>query len=104
MASGEDTAITTQPRSKRKELEQFVRDLDPIQVVGKWKESEHYLAMRAAAPSVYQLSAIRKLVPYHTLVNAIQCRPAGPHGLSRQNKSRSLTTLEENRRGSYECF
>ena len=75
MASGEDTAITTQPRSKRKELEQFVRDLDPIQVVGKWKESECYLAMRAAAaPSVYELSAIRKLVPYPTLVNAIECR------------------------------
>jgi len=29
-----DEAITTQPRSKRKEVEQFVRDLDPLQVQG----------------------------------------------------------------------
>ena len=29
-----DEAITTQPRSKRKEIEQFVRDLDPLQVQG----------------------------------------------------------------------
>lgn len=35
MASGEATAITTQPRSRRKEIEQFVRDLDPTQVVGE---------------------------------------------------------------------
>lgn len=36
MASEEATAVTTQPRSKRKEIEQFVRDLDPTQVVGKF--------------------------------------------------------------------
>ena len=36
MASGGDTAVTTQPRSKRKEVEQFVSDLDPTQVVGEW--------------------------------------------------------------------
>lgn len=35
MAGEENATITTQPRSKRKELEQFVRDLDPIQVAGK---------------------------------------------------------------------
>ena len=29
-----DEAITTQPRSKRKEIEAFVKDLDPLQVVG----------------------------------------------------------------------
>ena len=28
-------AITTQPTSRRKEVESFVRDLDPLQVVGK---------------------------------------------------------------------
>ena len=45
MATGGDTAITTQPRSKRKELEQFVRDLDPVQVVGKWtvKARGHFM-------------------------------------------------------------
>ena len=35
MASGGDTAVTTQPRSKRKEVEQFVSELDPTQVVGE---------------------------------------------------------------------
>ena len=35
MATQAGTAVTTQPRSKRKEIEQFVRDLDPVQVVGK---------------------------------------------------------------------
>lgn len=35
MATGAETAVTTQPRSKRKEIEQFVRDLDPLQVVGE---------------------------------------------------------------------
>ena len=35
MASGGDTAVTTQPRSKRKELEEFVRELDPTQVQGE---------------------------------------------------------------------
>ena len=35
MATEAETAVTTQPRSKRKEIEQFVRDLDPLQVVGK---------------------------------------------------------------------
>ena len=42
MASGEVTAVTTQPRSKRKEIEQFVRDLDPTQVVGKDRAAKHY--------------------------------------------------------------
>ena len=41
MASGEVTAVTTQPRSKRKEIEQFVRDLDPTQVVGKDRAVKH---------------------------------------------------------------
>ncbi len=36
MASGGDTAVTTQPRSKRKEVEKFVSDLDPLQVVGEY--------------------------------------------------------------------
>ena len=35
MAEQSETAITSQPRSRRKEIEQFVRDLDPIQVQGK---------------------------------------------------------------------
>ena len=35
MASGGDTAVTTQPRSKRKEVETFVSELDPTQVVGE---------------------------------------------------------------------
>ena len=30
-----DGAITTQPTSRRKEVEAFVRDLDPLQVVGE---------------------------------------------------------------------
>jgi len=34
-----DEAITTQPRSKRKEVEQFVRDLDPLQVQ-EWSEND----------------------------------------------------------------
>lgn len=36
MASGEASAITTQPKSRRKEVEEFVRDLDPLQVVGEF--------------------------------------------------------------------
>ena len=35
MASEQETAITTQPISRRKEIESFVRDLDPLEVVGK---------------------------------------------------------------------
>ena len=35
MASGGGTAVTTQPRSKRKEVEKFVSELDPTQVVGE---------------------------------------------------------------------
>ncbi len=31
----EEGAITTQPISKRKEIEEFVRDLDPNSVLGK---------------------------------------------------------------------
>jgi hypothetical protein len=31
-----EQAITSQPVSRRKELESFVRDLDPLQVVGKY--------------------------------------------------------------------
>ena len=34
MATDAEGAITTQPRSKRKEIETFVRDLDPLQVQG----------------------------------------------------------------------
>ena len=30
-----DDTITTQPTTKRKEIEQFVRDLDPLQVQGR---------------------------------------------------------------------
>lgn len=37
MADGD--AITTQPRSRRKEIEQFVRDLDPTQVV-EWSSQD----------------------------------------------------------------
>ncbi|XP_064384259.1 uncharacterized protein LOC135333263 [Halichondria panicea] len=35
----EETAITTQPQSRRKEVESFVRDLDPNSVV-EWSESD----------------------------------------------------------------
>ena len=35
MSSEENSAVTTQPRSKRKEIEQFVKDLDPTLVVGE---------------------------------------------------------------------
>ena len=38
MASQGDTVVTTQPRSKRHELEKFVRDLDPTEVVGRSKQ------------------------------------------------------------------
>ncbi len=31
-----ESAITTQPMSRRKEVESFVRDLDPNSVVGEW--------------------------------------------------------------------
>lgn len=33
MASG-DTVVTTEPKSRRKEIDEFVRDLDPLQVAG----------------------------------------------------------------------
>ena len=35
MAEGAGGAVTQQPRSKKKELEEFVRDLDPLQVQGR---------------------------------------------------------------------
>ena len=36
MATGGDTSIvTTQPKSRRREIEEFVRDLDPVQVAGE---------------------------------------------------------------------
>ncbi len=35
----EETAITTQPQSRRKEVESFVRDLDPNSVVGECQYS-----------------------------------------------------------------
>lgn len=31
----EDAVVTTQPRANRKEVEEFVRDIDPIEVLGK---------------------------------------------------------------------
>ena len=34
MAENAGGAVTQQPRSKKKELEEFVRDLDPLQVQG----------------------------------------------------------------------
>ena len=39
MATGGDTingVVTTQPKSRRREIEEFVRDLDPIQVAGEY--------------------------------------------------------------------
>lgn len=39
MATGAEGAITTQPRSRRKEIETFVRDLDPLQVQ-EWSEQD----------------------------------------------------------------
>ena len=40
MATQGEGAVTTQPKSKKREIEEFVRDLDPIQVQGeggKWR-------------------------------------------------------------------
>lgn len=34
MASGGDDIVTTEPKSRRKEIDDFVRDLDPLQVAG----------------------------------------------------------------------
>ena len=31
----EGSVVTTEPKSRRKEIEEFVRDLDPLQVAGK---------------------------------------------------------------------
>ena len=39
MATGGDNinvVVTTQPKSRRREIEEFVRDLDPIQVAGEY--------------------------------------------------------------------
>ena len=37
MATEGDTGIvTTQPKSRRREIEEFVRDLDPLQVAGEY--------------------------------------------------------------------
>ena len=30
-----ETVVTTEPKSRRKEIEEFVRDLDPLQVNGE---------------------------------------------------------------------
>lgn len=56
MASEGDTAITTQPRSRRKEIEQFVRDLDPTQVVGKQRVVSISVFNRMAGASKPQLA------------------------------------------------
>ncbi len=52
MAEGE--AITLQPTSRRKEVESFVRDLDPIQVVGgfliRFSQLYHFLLFRMESP------------------------------------------------------
>lgn len=44
-----EEAITLQPKSRRKEVESFVRDLDPLQVVGRFKLAKYgswlYLAV-----------------------------------------------------------
>ena len=37
MATGGDSSVVTnQPKSRRKEIEEFVRDLDPLQVGGQF--------------------------------------------------------------------
>ena len=41
-------AVTQQPRSKKRELEEFVRDLDPLQVQGK--NSKHVQGKNTRAP------------------------------------------------------
>ncbi len=51
MASGGEEAITTQPRTKRKEIETFVRDLDPLQVQGLLPEARH-----AQSETLYSVS------------------------------------------------
>ena len=35
MSSDDAAVITTQPKTKRQEIDNFVRDLDPTQVAGK---------------------------------------------------------------------
>ena len=50
MADGD--TVTTQPRSRRKEIEQFVRDLDPTQVVGKCMGSLCLYLVRSSVQSL----------------------------------------------------
>ena len=38
MATGDSSIVTTQPKSRRREIEEFVRDLDPLQVAGQFIE------------------------------------------------------------------
>ena len=46
MATGGDTSIvTTQPKSRRREIEEFVRDLDPLQVAGEYSMHVIYFTL-----------------------------------------------------------
>lgn len=69
MASQGDTVVTTQPRSKRHELEKFVRDLDPTEVVGrsakqcKYSDSLELLPSDHSCMYIYILDII--LILFH---------------------------------------
>ncbi len=53
MATGAEGAITTQPRSKRKEIETFVRDLDPLQVQGLSYNMPDWVTIHVRLPYMY---------------------------------------------------
>ena len=40
-----ETVVTTEPKSRRKEIEEFVRDLDPLQVNGEINNELHIKCM-----------------------------------------------------------
>lgn len=62
MASQGDTVVTTQPRSKRHELEKFVRDLDPTEVVGRSAKQCKYSDSLELLPSDHSCMYIRHYI------------------------------------------
>lgn len=63
MATGGDSSIVTnQPKSRRKEIEEFVRDLDPLQVGGQFVCCVPYTVLSAILLLVDCLVNSRKIV------------------------------------------
>ena len=63
MATGGDSSVVTnQPKSRRKEIEEFVRELDPLQVGGQFVYCVPYTVLSAILLLVDCLVNIRKIV------------------------------------------